>query len=401
MRGLFFSSFGNPSSIHQEGRRAKSVLLTSQKLVSEFIKCQEDEIYWTSGATESNSWVFHSAYFNAVRLNQKPRFIISAQEHESILAAAHFYERQGAEVLLVPTQKNGSLDLNQLDLFLDTHTKENPIHLVSIQLANNETGVLHPIQSIAQKVQSRFGILFHVDAVQGLSKIPLDVKKLGAHYYSFSAHKLGASKGLGWLIENRSAKRSNHALQPLLPMVHGLQQQKKRGGTPNIFALQSLNIILDSILTDKFNPFPNSVFQLQKSFESNLKEQIPGLIIFAESSQRLPNTTLIGFEDGIPGDSLQIQADLAGFCISTGSACSSGSVNSSPVLKSMGYTESVAKSALRITSGYLNKESDFQKLVHFLQEKVLKWRAASSTLVNKYSNEADEGERCNSPQIGF
>ncbi len=361
-------SSGNPSSLHSIGRKSRRLINKATEIIANYIDVEPEFIYWTSGASEGNSWVVHSAIKSAqLKGIQKPKLIISEIEHESLFMAAKFYQSQGeCELLTIPVHSSGTVKVENIRSYLDNFKD---IALLSVMYANNETGVIQPVDEISQ-ICKLYNVPFHIDAVQALGKIPISVRKLGANYMTFSGHKVGALKGIGFVTTQGYGRI-------LFPLIHGKQQKSLRGGTENPFSIHILGSVISNIADGGMLKLPNHLNSWRDNFEKNLKLLIPGTVIHGESMQRLPNTSYFGFE-GIDGDGLLMSLDLEGICASSGSACTSGSLDPSQVLLAMKCGKELARSSLRLSAGYLTKEEDFSKVLLVLPEIIERVRSAKS-----------------------
>ncbi len=360
-KDLLVKTYGNPSSLHKLGRLSRKYINEAKEIVAAYIHCDPDNIFWTSGASEANSWVFHSVAQRAKQQGRSPHFIVSEIEHESTLLAAKAID--GAQVSYLRVHRNGCVDLNHLDELLDQNTSYD---LVSVLYANNETGAIQPIEIISKKCQN-FNVSLHVDCVQALGKVSFSLKKLNITYATFSGHKIGTPKGVGFLVMQPELSKSMRIQDDgrlLYPLIHGKQQKALRGGTENPFAIA----LLGKILKNQSSPlFPEHLAQWHRQFEIKILESIPGTVIHAAESPRLLNTTYVGFND-VDGDSILMNLDLEGVCASSGSACSSGSLNPSHVLLAMGCDKKISRSSIRFSSGLDTKWEHFEYVLKILPE---------------------------------
>lgn len=311
---------GNPSSIHRSGREARRIVEAARAAVADALGARAQEVIFTSGGTEANRLAI-------LGLN-RPRVLVSAIEHASV--AAHC----NAENLL-PVHANGRLDLDALRTAL---AESGPETLVSLMLANNETGVLQPIAEAAEIVHAA-GALLHCDAVQGLGKQTVNMAELGADLLTVSAHKVGGPAGIGAL-----------AIRPGLALAAsaaaGGQEQGRRPGTENFAGIAGFGAALTT-LVDSLADQPRQE-ALRTRLEAALTQA--GAMIFGTDARRLANTTCAAML-GVPAETQVMAFDLAGFCVSAGSACSSGKVQTSPVLTAMGVPAELASAAIRISIG--------------------------------------------------
>lgn len=322
----------NASSVHAAGRRAKSIIGDARETIAGAVGAFTNEIIFTASGTEANNWVLRS-------LKGLP-FYVSAIEHSSVLATARAI--RSPDILPVTTE--GTLDLEKCNEALP---KDEPF-LVSVMLANNETGVIQPVREVADIVHAAGGLL-HCDAVQALGKIPLDFTALGCDFMTISAHKMGGPVGVATLIA-----RSNLAFAPLL--TGGGQELNRRAGTENVAAIAGFGESVKRIDLARMQ----EVKKWRDAMESEIKASSDGkAVIFGEGTARLPNTSLIAMP-GVSSETQLIRFDLDGIAVSAGSACSSGRIEPSHVLHAMGADENTASSALRISGGWMSVEVAFK-----------------------------------------
>lgn len=362
---LLRETFGNPSSLHGSGRRSRRVINDATEEAAAYLGCHHHQLFWTSGASEANSWVIHSALARARREHPEraPRLIVSSIEHESVLLAANAAEEGGAIVERCPVDAHGVARLDVLESLL-----LEPADLVSIMYANNETGVIQPVAEVARLCSAR-AVPYHCDAVQALGRLPLVLEGSGITYASFSAHKIGAPKGVGFLAVTAKGRL-------LEPMIHGKQQKELRGGTENPFGAAMAGRILQALRKGKLTYPATELSAMHRRFEGELRGLIPGTVVHGEGVARLPNTSFVGFT-GIEGDGVLMALDLEGVHASSGSACTSGSTDPSDVLLAMGCDANMARSSVRFSSGWGTTWEDFEKVLQVLPAIVGRARAAS------------------------
>lgn len=318
-------AFGNPSSIHKEGQSARRLLEESRESVARLIGAEAREVVFTSGGTESNN----AAIFGVAGDETRLHIVTTSIEHPASLAPARELERRGAALSIVAPARSGRVDAAAVVDALTDATK-----LVSVMLANNETGVVQPVEEIGRACRER-GIHFHCDAVQGAGKIAIDVRALGCDTLSLSAHKLHAPKGIGALYVRRGL-----SLAPML--FGGAQERRRRAGTENAPMAAAFAAAAD--LAGDVRAWAR-MGELRDRFESTLRSRV---IVNGADAPRIPNTSNLTFP-GIDAESLVMALDLAGFAVSTGSACSSGRIEPSPVLLAMGLSPDDAKSTIRVS----------------------------------------------------
>ena len=346
--------YGNASSIHYFGQLAKQRLEAARRQVSEFIGCAPTELIFTAGGTEANN----IAVLGVVRAISGPKHVItSAIEHPAVLGPCAQLERESVEVTRVRVGSSGVVDPDEVRRALRPTTV-----LISIMHANNELGTIQPIAEIA-KMAHDAEVPFHVDGVQALGKIPVNVRELGADLYSMSAHKLYAPKGVGALYIRKGIKLAGIAFG-------GHHERDRRPGTENVpgvvgfgaAAELASNNFLDGGLRDRL--------------ESSVLDRIPGTTINGSRRNRTPNTTNIQF-DAIDGEAMVIALDLRGFAVSTGSACSSGAIAPSHVLTAIGLSADRARSSIRFSLGHSNTIEQVDELVAALEASVAHLRRIS------------------------
>jgi cysteine desulfurase len=324
---------GNASSVHKAGRAARKRIEDSRGSLARLVNAgPKDIIVFTSGATEANNMVIAGCGME--------RVIISAIEHPSVLASA-----PGADI--IPVVPSGVIDLAALDEMLEGNTRQT---LISVMLVNNETGVIQPLEEVV-KIARKRGALVHTDAVQAAGRIPLDMHKLGVDFLTLSAHKMGGPQGTGCLVVSNCA-----VVSPLLK--GGNQEKSLRSGTENLAAIAGFGVAAELADVAAFQ----KLGALRDRLETELKALAPSLKIFGEGSPRVANTTMFALP-GAPSESQLIALDLAGICVSNGSACSSGTVRPSHVLKAMGASDAEAASSLRVSLGWNSTAKDVEYFV--------------------------------------
>jgi cysteine desulfurase len=346
---------GNPSSVHTEGRAARRLVEEARGHVAAAAVTKIDHVVFTSGGTEANAQALTPGWRLAG--HAVSRLIVSAIEHPSVLSGGRF---PSTEVEHAPVTRDGIVDLAQLRTLLTSGAPA----LVSIMLANNETGVLQPVADAARLVHAAGGIL-HVDAVQALGRVPLDVVALGADLVTLSAHKIGGPKGIGALVI------ANHDLQlPAALIRGGGQERNRRAGTENVAGIAGFGMAAAAARI-KMTAEAAHMLRLRDRFEAGLAS-IEGVTVFATAVPRLPNTTLFASQ-GVRAETAVIALDLEGFAVSSGAACSSGKVQASHVLAAMGVDKELAQGAIRVSVGYATKEGDIDRLLEA-------WRKLSGVL---------------------
>ena len=328
----------NASSVHAEGRTARGIVEEARRKVAALAGAEPSNVIFTSGATEANMLALTPALGGVPR---RERLFVSAIEHPSVRSGGRFAADAIEEVSVTAT---GVIDLDALKQTLTRF--EHP--LVSVMLANNETGVVQPIRAVAELVHAAGGIL-HVDAVQGAGRMPVDMAALGADLLSLSSHKIGGPQGAGALIRSTG-------LSPEPLIKGGGQERGFRAGTENVAAIAGFGAAAEAA-ANSLTTEPARVAALRDRLEAELRSTTPDLVIFAAGIGRLPNTSLVAVP-GTKAETALIAFDLKGIALSSGSACSSGKVQPSHVLAAMGVEPALARAALRISLGWETIETD-------------------------------------------
>ena len=344
---------GNPSSIHAQGRRAALAIIEARERCARAIGAQPDEIYFTSGGTESDNMALRSAALSGRRAGRN-RIVASAIEHPAVLNTCKVLEAEGFEVRYIGADSDGFIDMAQALELIDDNTV-----VVSVMAANNEVGTIQPIKEIAELCR-KCGALFHTDAVQAAGHIPLDVEDIGCDMLSVSAHKFGGIRGAGFLYCRRGV--------PLEPLIYGGGQENgMRSGTENTAAIvamgKALEISCGNIARDS-----EYVRGLRDRLTRALLE-IPGSRLNGGISGRLAGNVNVSFA-GVEGESLVLGLDLRGLCASSGSACASGEEEPSHVLRAMSIPEEMLKGSLRLTISAQNTAEEIDTAAQAVRETV-------------------------------
>ncbi len=362
-----FAAWGNPSSIHQDGRGPKLVLRSSRKAIADFIQAEPLEIIFTSGGSEANNLALKGV-FEAIQsrrlfseeVHRRNELIISSVEHPSIVKTAQFLERKGFKLKVLPVSRSGQIDLEYFETLLSPQTA-----LVSVMLANNETGNIFPIQSMV-KLAHRAGALFHTDAVQALGKMPVRLKDWGVDFASFSGHKFYALKGCGLLYVRKGLVIES--------LIHGGGQERgRRAGTENLLAIASFGEMAKIGLT-KLEEKSQQMRSLRDHLQNLILSEINEVKVTGLEGERLPNSLSL-IIPGVDGETLLMNLDMKGFSVSTGAACSSGSPEPSPVLLAMGLSRKEAQSSLRLSLGWGNSLEEIESFVAALKTTVERLRS--------------------------
>jgi cysteine desulfurase len=338
MRPYFIEHFGNASSIHQQGQHARAAVEQARESVAALLNCRAAEIVFTSGGTESDNL----ALFGLIQPGD--HLITTSIEHHAVLHAAEKLRDRGIEVTFLPVSSEGVVDPIDLRKAIQANTK-----LISIMMANNETGAIQPVSEIG-RIAAEADIYFHTDAVQAAGKLPIDVQSLRCDLLSISGHKMHAPQGTGILYVRRGTQ-----LEPLF--FGGTHERQRRAGTenlPGIVGLGKAAEIARNALTDGTT---QKIAALRNRFEQGILAQVEDSGVNSGSVARVPNTTNIHF-DNLEGEALVIALDLKGLCTSGGSACASGAAEPSHVLSAMSLTPARARASLRFSLTKLNTEED-------------------------------------------
>ena len=338
MRPYFGERFGNASSIHHHGQETRAAVEDARESVAQLLGCGAAEVIFTSGGTESDNL----AIAGLVALGD--HIITSAIEHHAVLHACKHLEDIGCEVTVLPVDGRGLVDPNDVKRALRSNTK-----LISVMMANNETGVLEPLEEIG-RVAAEAGVLFHTDAVQAAGKVPIDVKRIGCHALTISGHKIHAPQGTGALFVKKGTK-----LQPLF--YGGRHERSRRAGTENVPGIVGLGRAAQLAKEGLDRGDDRKMAALRDRLQEGILAQVEEAGVNGEGAPRVPNTTNIHF-DHIEGESLVIALDLKGLAVSTGAACSSGAIEPSHVLIAMGLRTEQARASIRFSLGKQTVESE-------------------------------------------
>jgi cysteine desulfurase len=349
MLPYFSTHYGNPSSMHSFGGEVAAKIKTARENIAKLISAEPDEIIFTSCGTESDSTAIRAAIES---YPDKKHIVTSRVEHPAVKNLYETLSKKGYRTTFVPVDNYGRLDIDYLYDSLSDDTA-----IVSIMWANNETGVIFPIEEISQQVNSR-GIIFHSDAVQVAGKIPIDVRKTGVDMLSLSGHKFHAPKGIGALYIRKGTRFS-----PFL--IGGHQEKGRRGGTENTASIIGLGkaaeLAAKHLKANGYKP----ISELRDKLERNLLNTIPNAIINGDPKNRLPNTSSIAFEY-VEGEAILLMMNEHGICASSGSACTSGSLEPSHVLRAMGVPFTAAHGSIRFSLSRYNTENEMDKILQVL-----------------------------------
>ena len=341
--------FGNPSNLYNFGKQVKQEINNAREEVAKFINCKPENIVFTSGGSEGNCAAINSAI---KQFPNKNKIITTKVEHASILEYCKMLEKQGYEVVYLNVNNKGELDLVSLERELDQN-----VTCVSTQFANNETGIIFDIEKIKgiiEKKKKEYDFVWHIDCVQALSKIPLDMQELNADICTFSGHKIHAPKGCGFMY----IKQPN----TFIPLIAGHQENNLRGGTENVIGIIAIGESIKEI-SENFEKNLNSMVNIHGYLEEEL-EKIKGITINAKVSPRLQNTTSITVEN-TNGNEVMFALERYGICVSTGSACNSQSSEPSYVLRAMNLTK--PENVVRISINEMTTKSQIDYFIENLK----------------------------------
>jgi len=360
MQPYLFEIFGNPSSLHNEGRKVRAALETARTQVARLIHADPEEIVFTASGSESNNFALKGAAF----ANQKKgnHLVISAIEHFSVMQAARSLQKLGFEVTLVPVDANGIVDPDEVRNALTGQTI-----LVSIMHANHEVGTIQPLEAISAMVKER-DILLHTDAVQTTGVIPVDVRALNVDFLSLSAQTFYGPKGVAALyIKNRAR------INPLID--GGTQENGRRAGTENVPGIVGMGVAAE-IAAQELPARQQKLVALRDSLIETIESKIPHVYLHGHRTQRLPNNVNFGFEF-IEGESILLFLGMKSVIASSGSACTSKALKASHVLTAMGVSHAIANGTILFTLGIDNSEADIQVIAENLPQIVERLRSMS------------------------
>jgi cysteine desulfurase len=361
MRPYWMEHFGNASSIHLHGQQARTAVNQARETMAEFFNCHAAEVVFNSGGTEGNN----TAVFGLLRPGD--HFVTTSIEHSAILEAAKRMAHYGVETTFVTPEPSGLINPADIRRAITPSTR-----LISVMLANNETGVLQPVEQMG-KIAADMGIFFHIDAVQGAGKVEIDVRRFGCHLLSISGHKMHGPKGIGAMFVRRGTP-----VTPLL--VGGSHERRQRAGTENVPSIVGLAKAADLAMHSLKDGTIDRVATMRDWLEAGIL-QIPGTGVNGgmdreQSVPRVANTTNIWF-DQLEGEALVIALDLKGVCVSGGSACHSGATEPSHVLLAMGLDKTRARASLRFSLLKTTTGADIEHVLQVVPQAVEHLRAVS------------------------
>ncbi len=360
MLPFFTENYGNPSSVYEIARTTRQAIENAREKVAKVLNASPSEIYFTAGGTEADNW----AIIGTTRANKKKgkHVITSVIEHHAVLHTCKFLEEEGYEVTYLPVDSDGLISLSELENAIRPDTV-----LITIMYANNEIGTIQPIKEIGE-IARRHKVLFHTDAVQAVGAVPIDVADQNIDMLSLSAHKLNGPKGTGALYIKKGVNVS--------ALIHGGgQERKKRAGTENVAGIVGLGTAIE-LKTQEMPEESNRLKELSDKLIDGIIEKIPNVKLNGHRTKRLPGNINFSFEF-IEGESLLLLLDMKGICASSGSACTSGQLDPSHVLLSIGLPHEKAHGSLRLTIGKQNTVSDIDLVLGELPPIVQKLRDMS------------------------
>jgi cysteine desulfurase len=352
--------WGNPSSIHWAGRGPKKALEDAREKVCEFLNCSPVELIFTATGSESDNLAIKGTAYS--KKNKGNHIITTKVEHPAVLSTVKYLEREGFTATYLDVDSDGLLDLDELRQAITEKTI-----LITAMYANNETGVIFPIKEIAEIAKER-KITFHTDAVQAAGKLSMDVKELGCDLLTISGHKIYGPKGIGALYIKKGAR--------VVPLIHGGHHERnRRGGTENVAGIVGLAKACEIAMRD-FKENHEHLRELRDRLEAGLMEKIPAVRLNGDKDKRLPNTANLSFEF-IEGESLLLNLDMFGVAASSGSACTSGSLEASHVLVAMGLKPEQYHGSIRFSLGRSNTKEDVDFVIEKMPAIVEKIRSMS------------------------
>ncbi len=366
MLPYFKEKFGNASSVHGFGREAKVALEEAREKVAYLFGAFPQEIFFTSGGTESDNLAIKGAAFAN---RKKGKHIITSRiEHHAVLESCKFLEKEGFEVAYLPVDSLGMVDPDDLRKALREDTV-----LVSIMYVNNEVGTIQPIEKLS-KIAKEKGAYFHTDAVQAVGKIPIDVRRLEVDMISVSGHKIYGPKGVGALFVRKGVR--------ITPWSHGGHHERsRRAGTENVPAIVGFAKALE-LINQNMEEENNRLRELTQRFYQKLLDSIPDVILNGDLNHRIPNTLNLSFK-GVEGESVILSLDLKGVAVSSGSACTSGTLEPSHVLAAMGVDPAIVQGAIRFSFGKDNTTEDVEYVANLLPEIINRLRSMSPLYAKK------------------
>jgi cysteine desulfurase len=359
MRPYFAEQFGNASSIHHHGQETRAAVENARESVAALIGSNASEIVFTSGGTESDNLAIAGA------VTAQDHVITSSVEHHAVLETSKHLKQLGCEVTILPVDGRGRIDPGDVRRALRPNTR-----LISVMMANNETGVLQPVEEIG-RIAAEANIIFHTDAVQAAGKVAIDVRQIGCHALSISGHKAHAPQGVGALYVKSGTR--------IEPLFHGgRHERQRRAGTENVPGIVGLGKALELAKKSMDRGEDHKIGALRDLLEKEILDQVQATSVNGDGAPRVPNTTNLCFEH-IEGEALVIALDLNGLSVSTGAACSSGAIEPSHVLLAMGLRPGQARASVRFSLGKQTTRPDIDFALELVPETVARLRELSPT----------------------
>lgn len=360
MLPFFTEQFGNASSIYRLGAESKKAIQKSRNAIAQSLNADPAEIYFTAGGSESDNWALIAT---AEAYSQKGKHIITSKiEHHAVLHACAYLEKRGFQITYIDVDENGVIKLDELKKAIRPDTI-----LISVMFANNEIGTIQPIEEIGKLARER-GVLFHTDAVQAYGHIPIDVDALHINMLSASGHKLNGPKGIGFLYIRKGIK--------IRSFIHGgAQERSRRAGTENVPGIAGFGAAVEKVFAGMEERHAKET-KLRDYLIERIEKEIPYCRLNGDRTRRLPGNVNFSFQF-IEGEALLIMLDMKKICASSGSACTSGSLDPSHVLLAIGLPHEIAHGSLRLTLNYENTKEEMDYVVDAVREVVEKLRAMS------------------------
>ena len=360
MLPYFTEDYGNPSSIYEIGQRSKEAITKAREQIAQVIGAKTEEIYFTAGGSESDNWALKAAF---EAYSGKGNHIITTKiEHHAILHTCEYLEKQGARITYLDVDENGLVDLEELQKAICPETI-----LISVMFANNEIGTIEPVKEIGM-IAKEHGVLFHTDAVQEFGQVPIDVNEMNIDMLSSSAHKINGPKGIGFLYIRKGVK--------IRSFVHGgAQERKRRAGTENVPGIVGYGVAAKRA-AESMEERTKKERELRDYLIERVLKEVPYVKLNGDPVKRLPNNMNFSFRF-IEGESLLIMLDMKGIAGSSGSACTSGSLDPSHVLLAIGLPHEIAHGSLRLTLGEDITKEDLDYTLEQIKEIVGRLRELS------------------------
>lgn len=361
MKSYFDEMYGNPSSgIYELGRRSKEAVENARKTVADFINADEKELYFTAGGSESDNWAIKGVAF--ANKDKGNHIITTKIEHHAVLHTCEYLEKFGFETTYLDVDEYGMIDLEQLKNSIKPETI-----LISIMYANNEIGTIQPIEKIGE-IAKEHNIIFHTDAVQALGAVRIDVKKQHIDLMSMSAHKLGGPKGIGGMYIKKGVKIDN--------LIHGGGQERgKRAGTEGVQNIVGFGKAVE-MASKNFDQYVSKLTKTRNKLMEGIKNNIPDVVLNGHPTMRLPNNVNFSYKY-VEGESILLLLDMEGIAASSGSACTSGSLDPSHVLLATGLDHGTAHGSIRFTISEETTDEDIEFVIKTMKSIIEKLRAIS------------------------